>query len=173
MAGDKRKGKAAAEPKKKTRQEKEWDLVLSVADTQGQPQRGIRIGESAQRLGEQPRGEQQQPQQQLRHSSWSQHAEPTETPPSLARAGPQTRGMLRLTGFHPVSCSWVSITGSPERGSQSYFRLTSTTTRSTTLPTRTLRLHVVLTHRCSPQTTRSTFCSFSCSSPGLPGLQTV
>jgi hypothetical protein len=37
MAGDKRKGKAAAEPKKKTRQEKEWDLVLSVVDTQGRP----------------------------------------------------------------------------------------------------------------------------------------
>jgi hypothetical protein len=55
MAGDKRKGKAVAEPKKKkTRQEKEWDRVLSVLDTQGQPQRGIRIGESAQRQGEQP-----------------------------------------------------------------------------------------------------------------------
>jgi hypothetical protein len=34
MASDKRKGKAAAEPKKKkTRQEKEWDRVLSVQDT--------------------------------------------------------------------------------------------------------------------------------------------
>jgi hypothetical protein len=34
MAGDKRKGKAAAEPKKKkTRQEKEWDRVLSTPDT--------------------------------------------------------------------------------------------------------------------------------------------
>jgi hypothetical protein len=59
MAGDKRKGKAVAEPKKKTRQEKEWDRVLSVPDTQGQPQRGIRIGESAQSQGEQPQGEQQ------------------------------------------------------------------------------------------------------------------
>jgi hypothetical protein len=49
MAGDKRKGKAVAEPKKKkTQQQKEWDRVLSVPDTQGQPQRGIRIGESAQ-----------------------------------------------------------------------------------------------------------------------------
>jgi hypothetical protein len=47
MAGDKRKGKAVAEPKKKTRQEKEWDRVLLVPDTQGQPQRGIRIRESA------------------------------------------------------------------------------------------------------------------------------
>jgi hypothetical protein len=37
MAGDKRKGKAVAELKKKTRQEKEWDHVLSVPDTQGQP----------------------------------------------------------------------------------------------------------------------------------------
>jgi hypothetical protein len=36
MAGDKRKGKAAAEPKKKkTRQEKEWDCVLLVPNTQG------------------------------------------------------------------------------------------------------------------------------------------
>jgi hypothetical protein len=36
MAGDKRKDKAVAEPKKKTRQEKEWDRVLLVPDTQGQ-----------------------------------------------------------------------------------------------------------------------------------------
>jgi hypothetical protein len=36
MAGDKRKGKAVAEPeKKKTRQEKELDRFLSVPDTQG------------------------------------------------------------------------------------------------------------------------------------------
>jgi hypothetical protein len=56
MAGDKRKGKAVAEQqKKKTRQEKEWDHVLSVPDTQGQPQRGIRIGESAQGQGSSPR----------------------------------------------------------------------------------------------------------------------
>jgi hypothetical protein len=49
MAGDKRKGKAVAElKKKKTRQEKEWDRVLLVPDTHGQPQRGIRISESAQ-----------------------------------------------------------------------------------------------------------------------------
>jgi hypothetical protein len=61
MAGDKRKGKAVAEPKKKkARQEKEWDRVLSVPDTQGQPQRGIRIGESAHGQEEQPQGEQQQ-----------------------------------------------------------------------------------------------------------------
>jgi hypothetical protein len=53
MASDKRKGKVVAESKKKkTRQEKEWDRVLSVPDTQGQPQRGIRIGESAQDQGE-------------------------------------------------------------------------------------------------------------------------
>jgi hypothetical protein len=37
MAGDKRKGKVVAEPKKKTRQEKEWDRVLPMPDTQGQP----------------------------------------------------------------------------------------------------------------------------------------
>jgi hypothetical protein len=54
MAGDKRKGKAAAVPKKKkTCQKKEWNRVLSVPDTQSQSQQGIRIGESAQRQGEQ------------------------------------------------------------------------------------------------------------------------
>jgi hypothetical protein len=38
MAGDKRKGKAVAEPKKKkTGQQKEWERVLAVPDTQGQP----------------------------------------------------------------------------------------------------------------------------------------
>jgi hypothetical protein len=53
--GDKRKGKATVEPKKKkSRQEKEWEHVLHVLDTQGQPQRAIRISESAQRQGEQP-----------------------------------------------------------------------------------------------------------------------
>jgi hypothetical protein len=56
MAGDKRKGKAVAEPKKKkTRHEKVWDRVLSVPDTQGQPQRGMCIGESAQSQGGNPR----------------------------------------------------------------------------------------------------------------------
>jgi hypothetical protein len=36
MVGNKRKGKAVAESKKKkTRQQKEWDRVLSVLDTQG------------------------------------------------------------------------------------------------------------------------------------------
>jgi hypothetical protein len=55
MAGDKRKGKAVAEPKKKkTRQEKEWDRVLAVPDTQGQPQRGIRISEGTQSGGAAP-----------------------------------------------------------------------------------------------------------------------
>jgi hypothetical protein len=50
MAGDNRKGKVVTEPKKKkTRQEKEWDRILQVPYTQGQPLRGIRIGESAQR----------------------------------------------------------------------------------------------------------------------------
>jgi hypothetical protein len=60
MADDKRKGKAVAEPKKKkkTCQEKEWGRVLSVPNTQGQPQRGIRIGESAQSQGEQPQSQQ-------------------------------------------------------------------------------------------------------------------
>jgi hypothetical protein len=60
MAGDKRKGNATAElKKKKTRQEKEWEHVLAISDTQGQPQWGIHIGEGAQRQGEQPQGVQQ------------------------------------------------------------------------------------------------------------------
>jgi hypothetical protein len=55
MASDKRKGKVVAEPKKKkTRQEKEWERVLAVPDTQGQPQRGIQISEGTQGQGEQP-----------------------------------------------------------------------------------------------------------------------
>jgi hypothetical protein len=55
MAGDKMMGKAVAEPKKKKRrQQKEWDRVLAVPDTQGQPQRGIRISEGTQSQGEQP-----------------------------------------------------------------------------------------------------------------------
>jgi hypothetical protein len=63
MAGDKRKGKAVVEPKKKkTRQQKEWERVLAVPDTQGQPQRGIRISEGTQSQGEQPQSEQQQQQ---------------------------------------------------------------------------------------------------------------
>jgi hypothetical protein len=53
MAGDKRKGKAVAEQKKKkkkkkkkkSKQQKEWECVLAVPNTQGQPQRGIRISE--------------------------------------------------------------------------------------------------------------------------------
>jgi hypothetical protein len=97
MAGDKRKGKAVAEPKKKmTRHEKEWDHVLSVPDTQGQSQRGIRIGEREQSQGEQPQGEQQQQQtqqqQQLHRSDKGQPTEQRESPPSLARSGPRIHG---------------------------------------------------------------------------------
>jgi hypothetical protein len=63
MAGDKRKGKAVAEPKKKkSKQQKEWERVLAVPDTQGQPQRGICISEGTPSLGEQPQSEQQQQQ---------------------------------------------------------------------------------------------------------------
>jgi hypothetical protein len=62
MAGDKQKGKAVAELKKKTTQQKEWERVLTVPDTQGQPQRGIRILEGTRCQGEQPQGEQQQQQ---------------------------------------------------------------------------------------------------------------
>jgi hypothetical protein len=87
MAGDKRKGKVVAEPKKKkTRQEKEWDHVLSMLDTQGQPQRGIQIRESAQGQGEQPQGEQQQ-QQFRRSGRGHQSAKQIESLPSLARSG--------------------------------------------------------------------------------------
>jgi hypothetical protein len=102
MAGDKRKGKAVAEPKKKkTRQQKEWERVLAVPDTQGQPQRGIRISEGTQSQGEQPQSEQQQQQaeqqtrqqQQPRRSGRGhQTTEQSETLPSLARSGPRTRG---------------------------------------------------------------------------------
>jgi hypothetical protein len=64
MAGDKRKGKAVAElKKKKSRQQKKWERVLAVPDTQGQPQRGIQISEGTQSQGEQPQSEQQQQQQ--------------------------------------------------------------------------------------------------------------
>jgi hypothetical protein len=65
MAGDKRKGKAVAEPKKKkNRQQKEWERVLAVPDTQGQPPRGIRISEGTQSQGEQPQSKQQQQAEQ-------------------------------------------------------------------------------------------------------------
>jgi hypothetical protein len=101
MAGDKWKGKAVVEPKKKkSRQQKEWDRVLAVPDTQGQPQRGIRISEGTQSHGEQPQSEQQteqqtQQQQQPRRSGRGhQTTEQTESPPSLAKSGPRTRGGL-------------------------------------------------------------------------------
>jgi hypothetical protein len=64
MAVDKRKGKVVAEPKKKRRQQKEWDRVLAMPDTQGQPQRGIRISEGTQSQGEQPQSEQTEQQTQ-------------------------------------------------------------------------------------------------------------
>jgi hypothetical protein len=62
MESDKKKGKAVAEPKKKkkkSRRQKEWDRVLAVPDTQGQPRRGIRISEGTQSQGEQPQSQQQ------------------------------------------------------------------------------------------------------------------
>jgi hypothetical protein len=76
MAGDKRKGKAVVEPKKKkTKQQKEWERVLAVPDTQGQPQRGIRISEGTQSQGEHPQSEQQQQagRQSSRHDSSNSH----------------------------------------------------------------------------------------------------
>jgi hypothetical protein len=79
MAGDKRKGKAVAEPKKKkTRQQKEWERVLAVPDTQGQPQRGIRISEGTQSQGEQPHGEQQQ-QQAEQQTQQQQQQQPRQS----------------------------------------------------------------------------------------------
>jgi hypothetical protein len=73
MAGDKRKGKAVAEPKKKkSRQQKEWERVLAVPDTQGQPQRGILISEGTQSQGEQPRVSSNS-RQSSRHGSSNSH----------------------------------------------------------------------------------------------------
>jgi hypothetical protein len=98
MTSDKRKGKAVAEPRKKmTRQQKEWERVLAVPDIHGQPQRGIKISEGTQSQGEQPQSEQQteqqtQQQQPRRSGRGHQTTEQTESPPSLARLGPRTRG---------------------------------------------------------------------------------
>jgi hypothetical protein len=67
--------------------------VLAVLDTQGQPQRGIRISEGTQSQGEQPQSEQQTEQQQPRWSGRGhQTREQKKSPPSLARSGPRTRG---------------------------------------------------------------------------------
>jgi hypothetical protein len=75
--------------------------VLAVPDTQGQPQRGIRISEGTQSQGEQPQSEQQQQQteqqtqqqQQPRRSGRGhQTTEQIKSPPSLAMSEPQTRG---------------------------------------------------------------------------------
>jgi hypothetical protein len=102
MAGDKRKSKAVSEPKrKKSRQQKEWERVLAVPDTQGQPQRGIRISEGTQSQGEQPQSEKQQQQAELqtrqqqqprRSGRGHQTTKQSESPHSLARSGPRTRG---------------------------------------------------------------------------------
>jgi hypothetical protein len=79
--------------KKKSRQQKEWERVLAVPGTQGQPQRGIWISEGTQSQGEQPQREQQTVQQQPRRSGRGhQTTEQTESPPSLARSRPRTRG---------------------------------------------------------------------------------
>jgi hypothetical protein len=74
--------------------------VLAVPDTQGQPQRGIRISEGTQSQGEQPQSEQQQqqPEQQTRQQQprrsgrGHQTTEQSESSPSLARSEPRTRG---------------------------------------------------------------------------------
>jgi hypothetical protein len=49
------RGRVAEPKKKKIRQQKEWERVLAVPDTQGQPQRGIRISEGTQGQGSNPR----------------------------------------------------------------------------------------------------------------------
>jgi hypothetical protein len=73
MVGDKRKGKAVAEQKKKkSRQQKEWERVLAVPDTKGQPQRGIRISEGTQSQGSSPRVSSSS-SQSSRHGSSSSH----------------------------------------------------------------------------------------------------
>jgi hypothetical protein len=119
MAGDKRKGKVVVEPKKKKgKQEKEWGRVLAVPDTQGQPQRGIWISEGTRSQGEQPQSEQtkqqtQQQQQPRRSSRGHQSAEQTESPPSLARSGPRTRGGQPSRSRHRVRGEL------PQRSSQS------------------------------------------------------
>jgi hypothetical protein len=77
MAGDKRKGKVVAEPKKKTRQE-EWERVLAVPDTQGQPQRGIQISEGTRGQGSSPRVSSSSSSQSSRLSSNSSHVAQAE-----------------------------------------------------------------------------------------------
>jgi hypothetical protein len=73
MAGDKRKGKAIAEQKKKSRQQKEWERVLAVSDTQGQPQRGIRIQRAHRVRGSSPRVGSSSSSQRSIHGSSSSH----------------------------------------------------------------------------------------------------
>jgi hypothetical protein len=74
MADDKRKGKAVVEPKKKkSRQQKEWERVLAVPDTQGQPQRGIWISEGTQSQGSSPRVSSSSRQSSRHGSSSSSH----------------------------------------------------------------------------------------------------
>jgi hypothetical protein len=47
MAGNKKgKGKAVVEPKKRSRNEREWDRALAAAGAADQPQRSPRIGGS-------------------------------------------------------------------------------------------------------------------------------
>jgi hypothetical protein len=74
MAGDKRKGKVVDEPKKKTRQ-KEWERVLAVPDTQGQPQRAIQISEGTLGQGSSPRVSSSSSSQSSRLSSSSHVAQ--------------------------------------------------------------------------------------------------
>lgn len=91
MAGEKRKGKEKVVPKrKKGKADKEWERILRVPDTQGQPQKGIRIGESVQGSAE-VQGE-QQVEQPLRRSGRTRQPKAAVTPSPAQCSGPRTRG---------------------------------------------------------------------------------
>jgi hypothetical protein len=86
MAGDKRKGKAVAEQKKKkSKQQKEWERVLAVPDTQGQPQRGIRISERTRSQGSSPRVSSSSSRQSSRLSSSSHVGQAEGTRPQSSQ----------------------------------------------------------------------------------------
>jgi hypothetical protein len=79
MVGDKRKGKEVAEPKKKkTRQQKEWERVLTVPDTQGQPQRASGFQRAHRVRGSSPRVSSSSSRQSSRHGSSSSHVDQAE-----------------------------------------------------------------------------------------------
>jgi hypothetical protein len=114
MAGDKRKGKAVDESKrKKSRQQKEWDRVLAVPDTQGQPQRGIRISEGTQSQGEQPRVSRHSSRERSKHSSSSNssHDGQAEGTSEQSRQSHPLTGQVRTSDTrrsHPTAADTTS-----------------------------------------------------------------